>query len=122
VKWVSAGLEVGGHTCSHPQLSKIDRAMVEKELWISKSNLEEITKKEAPIFVYPYGMRGYYNRDTIGLVQKTGYKCAVSLIAGINTLKTNRFNLKKIAVGRNLDFQELCDRIKQNFLKELIFR
>jgi peptidoglycan/xylan/chitin deacetylase (PgdA/CDA1 family) len=109
MKWVSAALEVGGHTCSHPQLSKIDSAMVEKELRISKSKLEEITKKEVLIFAYPYGLKGYYNRDSIRLVQKEDYKCAVSLKGGINTLKTNKFDLRRMGIAPYVSFEKACD-------------
>ena len=107
--WISAGMEVGSHTCSHSQSSKIDSATVEKELRVSKSKLEEITKKEVSIFAYPYGMKGYYDRDTIRLVQEAGYKCAVSLMAGINTLKTNRFDLKRMGIAPYVSFEKACD-------------
>ena len=104
MRWVSAGLDVGGHTCSHPQLSKISNIMVKKELHISKSKLEEMTGKEVSIFAYPYGMNGYYDRDSIRLVQKAGYECAVSLKSGINTLKTNRFDLRRMGISPNVSF------------------
>ncbi len=108
-QWVSAGLEVGAHTCSHPQLSSTNESVVELELIFSKYRLENIISKNVQIFAYPYGMEGYYNDDNIRLVRKTGYDCAFSMNGGLNTLETNRYDLRRVGVAPYVSFNMACN-------------
>jgi len=71
--------------------------------------LEEIIGREVTSFCYPFGMKGYYNKKTIRLVKEAGYKCADSLIAGLNTKNTDRFNLRRMGVAPDISFKNACD-------------
>ena len=121
MEWVASGLEIGSHTCSHPQLSNINSAEAEKELLFSKCNLEKISNKEVIAFAYPYGMKGYYNKDSIKSVQKAGYRCAVSLIGGINGSKTNRFDLKRVGIAPYVSFESACAGLIQYQKKTTLY-
>lgn len=68
------GFEIGSHTVTHPQLTAINAIDVMNELVKSKSMLEEIIGDEVVSFCYP---QGFYNRETIRLVQEAGYRAAV---------------------------------------------
>lgn len=50
-----AGWQIGSHTCSHPQLTTLDDAALERELADSRACLEEALGTPVESFAYPYG-------------------------------------------------------------------
>jgi peptidoglycan-N-acetylglucosamine deacetylase len=70
---ISEDFEIGGHTITHPHLSKVPVSEADREIAQSKSYLEELLQKEVTAFCYPYGD---YNDEVKGLVKKHGYKLA----------------------------------------------
>jgi peptidoglycan-N-acetylglucosamine deacetylase len=70
---ISEDFEVGGHTITHPHLTRVVVAEADDEIARSKSYLEEILQREVTAFCYPYGD---YNDEVKALVKKHGYKLA----------------------------------------------
>jgi peptidoglycan/xylan/chitin deacetylase (PgdA/CDA1 family) len=50
-----AGWEIGSHTCSHPFLTRLDDAALDRELREAKAICERETGRECPSIAYPYG-------------------------------------------------------------------
>jgi peptidoglycan/xylan/chitin deacetylase (PgdA/CDA1 family) len=50
-----AGIEIGSHTETHPHLSRLSAAEVERELSASRAALEDRIGKSVHTFAYPYG-------------------------------------------------------------------
>lgn len=65
--------EIGGHTITHPHLTRLPYAQAEEEIAQSKNYLEELLQREVTAFCYPYGD---YNDEVKTLVKKRGYKLA----------------------------------------------
>ena len=63
----SLGHEVGSHTCTHPDLTKLSVAEVEKEVKNSKEYLSELLGNEVVSFAYPGGS---YNATVVSVVRK----------------------------------------------------
>lgn len=80
---ISKDFEIGGHTITHPHLTKIPISQADDEIARSKSYLEELLQQEVAAFCYPYGD---YNDKIKGLVEKNGYKLA-------RTTKRYAFNI-----------------------------
>ena len=70
---ISRDFEIGGHTITHPHLTKIAISQANDEIAQSKSYFEELLQQEVTAFCYPYGD---YNEEVKGLVKKHGYKLA----------------------------------------------
>jgi len=70
---ISKDFEIGGHTITHPHLTKITLSQADDEIAQSKAYLEDLLQKEVTAFCYPYGD---YNDEVEGLVKKHGYKLA----------------------------------------------
>lgn len=49
------GFEIGSHSNTHPDLTKLNKTQVELELSVSKSKIENITKKQVKVFRPPFG-------------------------------------------------------------------
>ena len=73
---LGAGVEIGAHTHSHPQLDIINRRTAWEEIRRSKGVLEDRLGREIPSFAYPFGFHGPRVR---ALVQRAGFlsACAV---------------------------------------------
>jgi peptidoglycan/xylan/chitin deacetylase (PgdA/CDA1 family) len=69
-----AGLRIGSHTVSHPNLKRIAPGEVERELRTSRLRLEEELGGAVEHFSYPYGRR---TRSVEKAVRAAGYRTAV---------------------------------------------
>jgi len=66
-----AGFEIGSHTIHHPDLTRISREMVKKEIFQSKEELEQKTGDEVKFISFPFGR---YDDDVLNLCLQAGYK------------------------------------------------
>lgn len=67
------GMEVGGHSHSHPQLDQLPRAALAEELTRSKELLEQRLGRSVATMAYPYG---YSSRRVRRAVAAAGYRSA----------------------------------------------
>lgn len=74
------GIEIGSHTLSHPDLSKLANDKANKEISDSKKTLEDLTGGKVISFCYPSGK---YSSETETSVKTAGYKYAVTTNGGI---------------------------------------
>lgn len=94
-EWIAAGQEIGSHTLSHPRLTQISPAQAREEISASKKKLEDTFGRTVEHFCYPYGDWDGAIRD---MVQEAGYACACTTKFGVNTMETDRLELKRITV------------------------
>ncbi|HIK58850.1 MAG: glycosyltransferase [Verrucomicrobiales bacterium] len=71
------GVEIGGHTMSHPILSKIPKENVVNEIIDCKREIESNIGKVITSFCYPNGLAGDLNEAICRCVEEAGYDCAV---------------------------------------------
>ncbi len=94
-----AGMEIGGHTVTHPILASLDEQEARREIAEGKDQLESIIASPLRLFAYPNGRPGsdYLPRDS-ELVRKLGFDAAVSTQPGAArraTLNQNLFQLPR---------------------------
>lgn len=106
---VEGGLvDVGGHTVTHPVLSKLGVEEQRQEIESGKAVLERVLARPVSSFSYPFGTQADYTVQTAQLVQASGFACACSNFAGLVGRASNPFELPRLLV-RNWDgraFQE----------------
>ncbi len=74
----SSGMEIGGHTRSHPELPKIkELALLNEELADSKKVIEKQIGQPIKDFAYPFGE---YDDQAIQVLKASGYQSARALI------------------------------------------
>jgi peptidoglycan/xylan/chitin deacetylase (PgdA/CDA1 family) len=74
-----AGMDVGAHTYSHPNLAGLQRWAVLSELQRSKSLIEDQLGAAIALMAYPFGQpRRHFSAATIELVAEAGYACAAA--------------------------------------------
>ncbi|MCL5268087.1 MAG: polysaccharide deacetylase family protein [Bacteroidetes bacterium] len=64
------GFEVGSHSCSHRDLTRLDRTAVSNELVNSKKQIEDMLGREVRTVSFPFGR---HNADVVALAKEAGY-------------------------------------------------
>jgi peptidoglycan/xylan/chitin deacetylase (PgdA/CDA1 family) len=70
-----AGMEIGSHTISHPDLTTLDAAELQRQVAGSKAELEARLGVRVVSFCYP---SGHYGPDTVAAVRDAGYESATT--------------------------------------------
>lgn len=92
-----AGMEIGGHTRTHPILSRLDDAAAEAEIAGGRADLEAITGVPVRLFAYPNGRPGQdYGPREVGLVRKAGFRAAVSTAWGFADRATDVYQIPRV--------------------------
>jgi peptidoglycan/xylan/chitin deacetylase (PgdA/CDA1 family) len=105
-----AGVEIGAHSHSHPQLDQLDRAGLLREIESSKALLEDQLGRTVPGVAYPFG---YSNARVRRAAATAGhrYACAVgNVICGSGGATVDLFALPRLTIRRSTGLQAF-DRI-----------
>jgi len=77
---LKAGMELGSHTYSHPNLVSLGRAQLEWELKHAKKIMEERIGQRVDGLAYPFGKtRRHFNALTVETVRDAGYQYAMAV-------------------------------------------
>jgi len=91
-----AGMEIGGHTVSHPILCALDPAAAAAEIRTNKAVLEDIIAEPLLSFAYPNGQpHRDYDARHIGILRDCGYTCALSTSPGTADRHTSPYQLPR---------------------------
>jgi peptidoglycan/xylan/chitin deacetylase (PgdA/CDA1 family) len=80
----SAGMEIGGHSVTHPVLANLNRAQQREEIVPSLARLREELKEQVDIFAYPVGARTSFDANTLDVLGEVGVRRAFSFCGGVN--------------------------------------
>jgi peptidoglycan/xylan/chitin deacetylase (PgdA/CDA1 family) len=70
-----AGVELGAHTVTHPDLSALDHAACLDEMRASRATLEDLTGEPVRTFAYPFCR---YGPDAVAAARDAGFEAAVT--------------------------------------------
>jgi len=111
-----SGMEVGGHTVTHPILSKLDIDQVRLEILEGKKELERIIGEEVATFAYPNGKPELdYLPEHAEIVKELGFVGAVSTLSGVSTMNTDVFQLRRFTPWDKTPVKFLL-RLGRNYL------
>lgn len=81
---LEAGMDVGGHTRTHPILASLDAAQAEGEIAGGLEDLVSLTGRAVTSFAYPNGRRGRdYGDREVGILRRLGVEAALVTDRGI---------------------------------------
>jgi peptidoglycan/xylan/chitin deacetylase (PgdA/CDA1 family) len=108
----AAGIAVGSHSRSHPDLTLISRQVAEEEMVSSKKTIEDAIGRSVKLFAYPYGA---YNQMVKRLAQlHFAIACTTNLdFAGMTSdplalERLDTYCLRQPLLFRRLFSRELC--------------
>lgn len=100
--------EIGGHSITHPILTKLPLEIKRQELLQSKKFLEDLLCRPVENFSFPYG---YWDEQTISLIKECGYKAACSTIRFPVLKRNNLYLLPRFGV-KDWNGDEFAKRIR----------
>lgn len=96
------GVEIGGHTVSHPILTSLADEKARQEMATGKLQLESIIGKPVTSFAYPNGRphRDYAERH-VAMAKDLGFELAVSTAHGVGKRNGDVFQLPRFTPWRS---------------------
>ncbi|PCI70448.1 MAG: hypothetical protein COB26_02860 [Piscirickettsiaceae bacterium] len=90
------GIDIGGHTVTHPILAKLSSEQAEQEIREGKAVLESLIQKPLTSFAYPNGKLGQdYLPEHVEMVEKLDFKAALSTQWGVSNNKSDIYQLNR---------------------------
>jgi peptidoglycan/xylan/chitin deacetylase (PgdA/CDA1 family) len=93
---MNAGWEIDSHTLTHPDLTTLEDAALDRELRDSRKELQERFGVKADFFAYPAGR---YDDRVEAATKAAGYKAAVTVDEGIARGRDDAFALPRVRVN-----------------------
>jgi peptidoglycan/xylan/chitin deacetylase (PgdA/CDA1 family) len=93
-----AGVEIGGHSTSHPQLDQLPPAALQRELRDSKDLLEQRLGRPVHSLAYPFG---YSSRRVRAAVAAAGYRSAAAVANGCAGPRPDLLALPRLTIARS---------------------
>lgn len=76
-----AGMAIGSHTYSHPNLARLSSLELANELRVSKSLISSHLGEDVDLFAYPFGKpKVHFTAETVSAVRAAGYRVAAAVI------------------------------------------
>ncbi len=95
----AAGVEIGAHTYTHPDLAAIgDAGALRYEVVAAKEELERLLGRPVRYFAFPYGQPANLAPAAFELAGRAGYAGVCSACGGYNFPGDDPFHLQRIAV------------------------
>jgi len=92
----------GGHTHTHPILSRSGMEVQAREIESCRDRILAETGVAPKHFAYPNGQRGDYTEQTKALVRASGFEAAYSTSRGLNGPETDRLELRRMSAPRSV--------------------
>jgi peptidoglycan/xylan/chitin deacetylase (PgdA/CDA1 family) len=107
----NAGMEIGTHTFSHPNLARLSREAVEVELKHSKDIMEQRLGEPVTLMAYPFGKPGRHFRDeTTQIAAGASYEYAAMVLFRAVSPRDSRFRIPRFFTT-NDDLTKLSAKI-----------
>lgn len=103
-----AGMELGGHTISHEDLTQTDLGEMRRQLTASKALMEEKIGQPVVSLSYPFGA---HNARVVAETQAAGYRAAVILCCGYQQQAENLLTLPRIRVSYEDTLEDFAGRL-----------
>ncbi|HGE8242356.1 polysaccharide deacetylase family protein [Aeromonas veronii] len=109
----SGHVEIGGHTLTHPRLSKLTPEQQAHEIQENKRQLEALLGHPLLSFAYPYGD---LNESAKEQAIAAGYRFAVATNSGPKAMHQDPFQIRRIAIFPRTDVFGLWRKIRGNYV------
>ncbi|MGL4191280.1 MAG: polysaccharide deacetylase family protein [Vibrio sp.] len=106
-------VEIGGHTMTHPYLSKLSESQQREQILHNKLELETLIDEPLLSLAYPYGDHDVTSKR---LVQELGYPFAVATNSGPLAMHQDPYQIRRIAIFPRTDCFGLWRKVKGNYL------
>jgi len=93
---IAHGIDIGGHTVTHPILARLDDAAAQREIEDNKRDLESVIGRPVELFAYPNGKYGAdFDERHASMVRAAGYRAAFTTATGAAAQHHDPFQLPR---------------------------
>ncbi len=97
----ASGMEIGGHTSTHPILAKLDEPTAKRDIADGKDFLEHLLGEKIHLFAYPNGKPGIdFLPEQARIVESVGFTGAVTTQPGSASNRSDVFQLPRFTPWR----------------------
>ena len=109
LEWLAVGHQIGSHTVSHPDLTRLPSRDAREEIQASRKWLEDTFGIAVSHFSYPLGA---FDDRILEMVREAGYNTAVTSEFGVNNVGTDAYRIRRILAYQSLSesFRSLVRR------------
>ncbi|MEO1574316.1 MAG: polysaccharide deacetylase family protein [Pseudomonadota bacterium] len=94
-----AGMAIGGHTVTHPILTRLSADAARDELSDGRARLQSLTGDAVPLFAYPNGKADQdYDASHAALARELGFDAALSTVWGHADAASPRYELPRVGL------------------------
>ncbi len=97
------GWEIGCHSNTHADFSKLSPSQLKKEIILAKKNLEKSLGRKINYFAYP---KGKYSKEMLRYVSQAKYSLGLTMEDGFIKEKINPLIIPRIGIDRTHSFSE----------------
>ncbi|MCA9837965.1 MAG: polysaccharide deacetylase family protein [Trueperaceae bacterium] len=108
-----AGIEIGAHTHTHPELDLLSNHQVLAELKTSKHLLEDALGVETKSLAYPHG---YFSQRIRALAIEAGYDNACAVKHAMSKAQDDRFALSRVDIRHHVTNEILSSYLSEDLL------
>lgn len=94
-----AGIEIGAHSVSHPQLDLVERHKARREIVESREAIEDAIGRPVRSFAYPHG---YSTRATRQMVSEAGFLAACGVRNALSSSREDPFQLSRVIMEQSM--------------------
>ena len=102
----NAGHTIGGHSCTHPNLTKLSKEEVVGEILDDKHAIERHINSTLTDFAYPFGTRSYVNQNVQTVALDVGYGYLYTATSGFVDFDTP-FAISRMCVESDIHSRAL---------------
>jgi peptidoglycan/xylan/chitin deacetylase (PgdA/CDA1 family) len=99
------GVEIGGHSHTHPQLDTLAREAARHEVASCKAILEQLLQESVRSFAYPHG---YFSRSVRRLVGESGYESACACKNALSSAEDDPLALARLMIRQTTSLAEFA--------------
>lgn len=92
-------LEIGCHSLTHRVLKGLPPDDLSRQTAGAKRRMEDHLRKPVPLFAYPFGSFGSWDRKTLSAVEQAGFQGAFTSVFGLTTARAHPFLLRRCRVS-----------------------
>jgi peptidoglycan/xylan/chitin deacetylase (PgdA/CDA1 family) len=96
VRRCADGTCFGGHTHTHPMLSRMSGEAVDREIATCRQRIAAETGRTPATFAYPNGRASDFNEETRRSLAKHGFRLSFSTIPGVNSADADALALRRL--------------------------
>jgi peptidoglycan/xylan/chitin deacetylase (PgdA/CDA1 family) len=104
------GVVFGGHTVTHPILSRENVGRIRSEVRECKDVLESLLGGAVEVFAYPNGGVGDFNDAVKRELREAGYIASFTTIHGLHRMGDDLFEIRRIGVDNGWSYEEFETR------------